>query len=105
LIATEGTRFGLDSHQCRPARNDFSLSHAMPPHLRTLCRPAQYIIRSIIPMFSRKSRRRAVAEHWQTALRLGLGCLVLDHVPMIGETTIFYPDDIRGYERRMATVA
>ena len=40
------------------------------------------------------STRKCSPEHRQTALRLGLGCFVLQNVPMFGELAVGHADDI-----------
>src|SRR6476646_5977828 len=42
------------------------------------------------------SGSEAVAKHRQAALRFGFGRLVLQNVPVLGETTVLDPDNIRG---------
>src|SRR5260370_42483320 len=45
-------------------------------------------------------RGKLAAEHRQPTLLLCLGCLVLEHVPMLCKTPIFDSDDVGRDERR-----
>jgi hypothetical protein len=54
--------------------------------------PGRNVVRPIVSIFSRKSRREGVAEHRQAAFRLSLRGFVLEHIPMFGEKSVFDPD-------------
>jgi hypothetical protein len=48
--------------------------------------------------------REAVAEHGQSALRLGFRRLVLEYVPMLGQRAVLDPHHVGGHPRRGPSV-
>ena len=76
-----------------------------PPPVMKMVLPVSFMIRSSMGEMTTRSVGEAVAEHRQPADGLGLGRLVLQDVPVLGELAVLDADDVGGDPGRGAPIA